>query len=74
MLLANSLGYAPPLEKELTNMKRTILLTVFAISMGLGSSQACYLSCPATPQMTQTGQQGVPTWFEIAWPLLLLHF
>jgi hypothetical protein len=55
-------------------MKRTILLTVFAVSLGLGSSQACYLSCPDTPRMTQTGQEAVPTWFEMAWRLLLLHF
>jgi hypothetical protein len=72
VLLALAWGTLLLLEGAI-NMKRTILLTVFAMSLSLGSSQACYLSCPAIPNMTQTGQQAVPTWFEMAWQLLLLH-
>jgi hypothetical protein len=52
-------------------MKRVILLTVFAMSLALGSSQACYLSCPATPQMVQ---QSAPIWLNVPFWLLFFHF
>jgi len=45
-------------------MKRAILLMVFAMSLALGSSKACYLSCPASPQVVQ---KSIPIWFDMAW-------
>ena len=55
-------------------MKRAILLTVFAMSLALGSGRACLGACIGTPSTPQMVQQSVPVSFNISWWLIFFHF
>ena len=52
-------------------MKRAIFLTAFAMTLAVGASQACYLSCPPVPRESPRLVQPSTVWSRMAqW----LHF